>query len=140
MAYSIDEIQNFKSLIIEGISNGKSLKSLLDNNKELPARQTVYNWLNSEHLDFDVSFLDNYVRAREESADLDAETIQDIAEKTLNGTYDPQSARVAMDAYKWNASKKQPKKYGDKVDLTTNGKDITSITRIIIDESKHTDS
>lgn len=128
MAYSDEQIKEFKTIIIDNLSEGKSLKSILDNNKELPSRATVYTWLNEYHDDFDKSFLNNYVRAREESADLDAEKIEELAEKTLNGKYDPSAARVALDAYKWNAGKKQPKKYGDKLDVTTGGKQISNNT------------
>lgn len=117
MAYSEKQIKEFKEKIINELSEGKSLKSILDNSKKLPTRATVYTWLNNKHENFDSEFLNNYVRAREESADLDAEKIQELAEKTLSGKYDPSAARVALDAYKWNAAKKQPKKYGDKLEL-----------------------
>lgn len=117
MAYNSEEIKEFKEIIINGLSEGKSLKSILDNSKELPTRATVYNWLNSNHVNYDESFLNNYVRAREESADIDAEKIQELAEKTLDGTYESSAARVALDAYKWSAGKKQPKKYGDRLEL-----------------------
>lgn len=128
MAYDKKEIKSFKEIIIEGLSEGQSLAKVLKNNKNLPSRQTIYNWLNSIHDDYDSAFLDDYVRAREESADVDAERIQEIAEKTLSGEYDAASARVALDAFKWSASKKQPKKYGDKVDVTSGGEKLETPT------------
>ena len=127
MAYSEEEIQIFKENIIELLSVGESLKSILEKNKEMPSRPIVYTWLNEEHTNYDKEFLNNYVRAREDSADIDAEKIQELAEKTLKGTYDPQSARIALDAYKWSAGKKKPKKYGDKLDLTSDNKAINHI-------------
>jgi len=125
MAYSQKEIKEAKDIIIEGLSIGESLKSILDKNKKLPSRPIVYTWLNEEHINYDKEFLNNYVRAREDSADIDAEKIQELAELTLKGKYDPQSARIALDAYKWSAGKKKPKKYGDKLDLTTGDKPIS---------------
>ena len=110
-----------KEIIIDGLANGKSLMTILKESKETPVRMTVYNWLNKNHDDFDTNFLDNYVRAREDSADLDAEKIEEITDKVLTGEYNPAAARVAMDGRKWTAGKKQPKKYGDKLDLTTGG-------------------
>lgn len=132
MAYSKEQIEKAKELIINELSQGSSLKSILDNNKNLPSRPIVYQWLNEEHKDYDLEFLNNYTRAREESADLDAEKIQEIAEKTLDGTYDPASARVALDAYKWSAGKKKPKKYGDKLDVTSGDKPISNEIKVDI--------
>jgi esterase/lipase len=128
MAYSEEEKNSFKKIIINGLSLGESLKSILENNTKLPNRTTVYNWLNPKNEDYDEQFFNNYARAREESADLDAEKIQEIAEKTLKNEYDPRSARVAIDAYKWAAGVKKPKKYGNKIDLTTGGDKIGDLS------------
>lgn len=122
--YSEEEIKRAKEIIVEGISLSKSLKTIMEENKELPSRQTIYNWLNSNHEHFDSSFLDNYTRAREDAADLNAEEVNDIANKTLDGTYKPDQARVAIDAKKWTAGVKKPKKYGSKIDVTSKGESI----------------
>lgn len=66
-------------------------------------------------------FRQDYARAREAKADADADGISDIAARTLKGEYDPQAARVAIDAMKWAAAKMQPKKYGDKIDVNHGG-------------------
>lgn len=79
----------------------------------MPSRQTVYSWLRTHE-----DFLDNYARAKDDSADALADDIIDIAQGVLNKKYDPQAARVAIDGMKWSASKLKPKKYGDKLDLT----------------------
>ena len=67
---------------------------------------------------------DKYARAKEDSSDALADDIQDIGDKVLTGEYEANNARVAIDAKKWIASKLKPKKYGDKLDMTTNGKDL----------------
>ena len=123
MAYSKKEIQKAKDFIIEEMSEGASLKSILDNNP-LPSRQIIYNWLNSNHKDFDLDFIDNYVRAREDSADLDAEQIKEIVDGVLDGTYKSDVGRVAMDGLKWSAGVKKPKKYGSKIDVTSGDKPL----------------
>ena len=136
MAYKPKEIELAKELILDKLSNGKSLKKILEENKSLPSRPIVYQWLNEEHKDYDKEFLNNYVQAREDSADLDAENIEEIAEKTLTGEYDPPAARVAIDAFKWTAGRKKPKKYGDKIDLTSGGeklRDPEIVVKIIRD-------
>lgn len=96
------------------LAEGKSLRSILKTNESYPAMSTIFKWLRDND-----SFSEQYTRAKAESADALADDIQDIADGTLDGTYDPQSARVAMDGKKWIASKLKPKVYGDKLDLTT---------------------
>lgn len=94
------------------LAEGVSLKRICEK-KAMPSRQTVYSWLRT-HSDF----LDNYARAKDDSADALADDIIDIAQGVLKKQYDPQAARVAIDGMKWSASKLKPKKYGDKLDLT----------------------
>jgi hypothetical protein len=65
----------------------------------------------------DEAFRNHYTRAKEESGDADQDKLDEIAEKVLTGEIDPQAARVAADIIKWSASKKKPKKYGDRLDL-----------------------
>lgn len=75
--------------------------------------------------------MDQYARAKEESADSLADEILDIADNATNdwmkrnhGEDDPgwvangeniQRSRVRIDTRKWIASKLKPKKYGDKM-------------------------
>lgn len=134
-----------KALIIEQLSLGKSLLSIQKENKayhkkiregsitkntdvdipELPARAIIYEWLNDAHPCFDRNFLNNYKEARENSADLNLEEIEEIADKVLRGIYDPAAARVAIFAKQWVAGKKNPRKYKDGLDITSDGKKIT---------------
>ncbi|MCF1502182.1 hypothetical protein L0F51_00185 [Afifella sp. H1R] len=61
------------------------------------------------------AFRQQYARARSEQADADADAIGDIAERVLRGEVEPNAGRVAIDALKWSAGKRKPKKYGDKL-------------------------
>ena len=119
MAYNKGNTENIKETILTEIASGKSLKSIIEANKDFPNRSTIYTWLNEESEYYDKQFSDNYARAHEESGDVDAEKISDLVDKTLKGTYEPAAARVALDALKWSAGVKKPKKYGNKVDLTS---------------------
>ena len=90
------------------IALGNSLRSVVGMD-DMPSHQTVYNWLGKyDH------FVEQYARAKADSADSRADQIEDIADKVLDGVYDPQAARVAIDAFKWTSGKHKPKKYGDK--------------------------
>lgn len=94
------------------LSDGMSLRRVCEAD-DMPDRRTVFRWLNDND-----DFSHQYARAKEEAADSLADDIEDIADGTLKGKYDPQAARVAVDAKKWIASKLKPKRYGDKLDLT----------------------
>lgn len=98
------------------IEDGESIRYIAEQ-RGMPSRDTIRRWL-VDNEDFQAQ----YIRAKDHQAELYAETINDIAKGTLNGQYDPNAARVAIDAYKWTASKLKPKKYGDKIDHTSDGK------------------
>ena len=138
--YSEKQVKEMKAKILLDIANGESLKSILENGAkkpedynekesgpfvQMPSRPRVYEWLNPNHSKYDIDFRNNYTQAREDSADLDVEKMEKVVEEVRTGTLDPQQARVIADIHKWTAGRKKPKKYGDKIDHTTNGKDIT---------------
>lgn len=100
------------------IANGMSLRRACAED-DMPSAKTIFNWFESYP-----DFLQQYTRAKEASADALADDIQDIADDVLKGNLDPQAARVAGDLKKWTASKLKPKKYGDKLDLTSDGKQL----------------
>jgi hypothetical protein len=110
--YSEDLADKFCALISEGNSMAKVCRS----NDDMPSTQTIFRWFRIYP-----DFCDKYARAKEESGDADQDKIDDIAEKVLDGKLEPQQARVAADLIKWSASKKKPKKYGDRVEQVHSG-------------------
>ena len=92
---------------------------------------TVKRWIIEKE-----EFRAKYVRAKEEQAEHLAEEMLEIAddsngdtlindkgEEKVNNEW-VQRSRLRIDTRKWIASKLLPKKYGDKLDLTTNGQNI----------------
>ena len=93
-----------------------------------------------EIIDNDDQKAKQYARACEDRADEMFDDILDIAEDTSSDkkTVDMgngvevekvdneaiQRSRLRVDARKWQLSKMQPKKYGDKLDITTDGEKI----------------
>lgn len=100
-----------KAAICEAIAAGDSLVRIL-RKRGMPDYSTVMRWLGN-----DEQFRENYARAREAQADADADKIGEVAARVLEGKLDPQAARVAIDALKWSAGKRKPKKYGDKIEI-----------------------
>jgi hypothetical protein len=112
------------------LAQGKSVRTVCKA-EDMPSMQTVFTWLRTRP-----EFLEQYTRAKVESADAMAEEVLDIAD---DDTYDnledrdgglrPNPVKVNRDRLrietrKWLMAKMKPKKYGDKVDLTSDGKEL----------------
>lgn len=114
--------------ICDRLIEGQSLRTIAKD-EHMPAASTVFKWLASNE-----SFAEQYGRAREAQADAMADEIVDISDG--EGTEaDPQRDRLRVDARKWVAAKLKPKKYGDKLDVTSAGEkiapdDVTTATRL----------
>jgi hypothetical protein len=126
--------QKMADAICERLANGESLKGICED-EVMPSRPTVYKWLADNE-----TFLNNYMRAREEQADYFAEEILEIADDATNDWMERrdsegnnigwqengeamQRSRLRVDARKWLMSKMAPKKYGEKstVDMNVDG-------------------
>ena len=94
---------------------------------EMPDITTVLKWL-AENPDFS----QHYARAREMRADARADRIDAITEKLERGEIDANSARVMIDAEKWQAGKEQPKRYGDKQTLDVKSDSLDNFFKSII--------
>lgn len=127
MARPTDYTKELGDRICNEISDGTSLRTvcLAD---DVPSKTTIFNWLrtNSE-------FLDQYARACDERVEAQHEDLlelgdeavrlsQAVSEKVSNAVVS--AVKLKADNLKWSMSKMKPKKYGDKVDHTTNGKDL----------------
>lgn len=110
--------------ICSRLADGESLRSVC-RDEQMPDCKTVFSWMRRFP-----EFLQQYARAKEESADALADEMLEIAD---NGTNDwmerhgkddagwvangehIQRSRVRIDTRKWLASKLKPKKYGEKL-------------------------
>lgn len=127
--------------ILDRISRGESLLKICEDS-HMPTRQTVHNWLLDK---IHVDFFDNYARARElqaaflfdETLKLADESVEDIVGGDDKGDTARVNARkLQIDTRKFYISKVLPKLYGDKLDVTTDGKPIVgnTITFVRYDE------
>jgi len=112
----------------------KSLRSICKE-EGMPSVRTVLYWLTKgddpESDPIYKEFLRQYACARENQADFLAEEIIEISEHTeedhtaFTGGNVVNRDKLRIDARKWVAAKLKPKKYGDRVDLTSNGKSLS---------------
>ena len=113
----------FKKICDEISESEKGLVSICKSNGI--AAVTFYDWI-----DNDESLANRYARARERQAEYMAQQIIEIAEHTeedhtaFTGANVVNRDKLRIDARKWIAAKLLPKKYGDKVDITTDGEKL----------------
>ena len=148
MAYSDEEIEKVFEEILEYIEDGKSLRSILKAS-DMPSSRTFFKWI-----DDDKEKVKRYSRAMEIRADSIFEDILEIADDGTNDfmtitkgdvEYNVEDrevtnrSRLRVDARKFFLSKVLPKKYGDKLDLTSDGDALQAPKRIIIKVNRRTD-
>lgn len=143
MAYTEEQIAEFKAAVCEQISEGKSLRVICEEDKSLPTARTIHRWLND-----DEDFCQQYARAREAQADALFDEILEIADDGRNDWMERKDrddqnigwrengeairrSQLRVDARKWMAAKLQPKKYGERLDLNHSGS--VSMTKADID-------
>lgn len=129
--------QDLADKICAQLAMGESLRTVCKAD-EMPSLQTIFNWFRTQK-----GFVEQYARAKEESADALTDEILDIADDGSNdwmeihkNGYDStvvdqeavQRSKLRVETRKWIASKLKPKKYGDKVDLTSDGKELKGNT------------
>lgn len=101
--------------ICEELANGKSLIRVLKENESFPSYATIMKWLKQYP-----EFAEDYAEARAHQGDHDSDKVDDVAEQVKQGLIDPAAARVAIDAHKWAAAHRRPKKYGAKIEVDQN--------------------
>jgi hypothetical protein len=101
--------------ICERISKGESIRSI-GRDPDMPEANTIFEW--SIHKD---EFYVQYVKAKEAGAEIEAEECEEIAR---DESIDVARAKLIVDTKKWNLSKKLPKRFGDKIDITTAGESL----------------
>ncbi len=120
-----DYTPELADVICAKLAAGESMRTVC-NDDSLPCRATLFTWLRKHP-----EFLDQYTRAKEESADALIEESLDIADDgsndwmerlgkdgesagwQLNGEH-VQRSKLRIETRKWMASKLKPKKYGDR--------------------------
>lgn len=114
------------------IALGYSVKTVCASDEKFPGMSTVFRWLGDIP-----EFREKYAYATAERTEAMAEDLLDIADDGSNDlmtiqkgrmTYEVENkevtnrSRLRVDTRKWLMSKMKPKKYGDKLDITSDGK------------------
>lgn len=133
MAYSEKDKQKIVNSICKSMEGGNSLRTALG--EQSLSSSTFYEWIDADPLK-----AKQYARACDDRADKLADEILEIADDgsrddktmkdrsgndyTVEDTEWVNRSKLKVDARKWLLSKLAPKKYGEKIDVTTDGKPI----------------
>lgn len=147
-----DYSHELTTAICKRIADGESLRSICKD-EGMPNRSTVHEWLLDESKK---EFSDQYEIACNVRAETMFDEIIDIAD---NGEFDEierqredgstittvnteyiQRSRLRVDTRKWYLSKVLPKKFGDKLDLTSKGERLPTPLLSALHENKGTDT
>ena len=130
--------------ICELLATGMSMRTV-SKQDGMPDCATMFRWLREKP-----EFRKQYDIAKQESTDAMAEEIQDIADDGVNDyetdedgkrilvAENIQRSRLRVDTRKWLMSKMKPKKYGDKMDVTSDNKPILGNTIVFADFKNET--
>lgn len=109
--------------ICEQITEGKTCRDI-DAMPDMPPWRTVNAWLRDNP-----DFRQRYAHAHEQSAHaLEAEALEKV--RNAKTTEEAQIARGVLDAMKWATAKRNPKVYGDKLDVAVTTNIADSIERM----------
>lgn len=136
MAYSDKEIENIFDSILERIENGESIRDILLC-ENTPSSRTFFKWLKED--DAKVKQYEISMSYRDDKL---FEEIIDIAYNTEEGTTTKETERgveittgdmlghrrLKIDSLKWYLSKRNPKKYGERIQQEHSGE----VTQTII--------
>jgi hypothetical protein len=128
MARPSDYTEDKAAEICAELSQGVSLRTVCKS-ENMPDASTVFRWLAAHS-----EFREQYARAKAESADAMAEDMLSIADEIEDKIVGDdrsdgarvQAQKVRVDTRKWLASKLQPKKYGDRLEVVPPGGDKLS--------------
>lgn len=140
MAYSDKEKETILKTIFDLIESGKSLRFALQETKL--SSSTFFIWIKE-----DEEKSKQYEKSTDLRADILFDEIIDIAYNTEEGTTTKVTERgievttgdmlghrrLKIDALKWSLSKLNPKKYGDKKDITSGGEKIQTVPILTLD-------
>lgn len=108
--------------ICNRISLGESLYTICSD-EHIPDRLTVLRWCRERE-----DFRNQYAKSKEEQA----ESYEDQMLHTARTEDDVNRARLIIDTMKWTAAKLKPRKYGERLDVTSDGEKVVPIMNITL--------
>lgn len=137
--------QELADEICRRLAQGESVLQICRTSEHMPEARTVYSWLLDEDKE---DFQKKYTRAREIQAEVFHDELTEIADDGSNDWMEIETksggsmtvvdhehvnrSRLRVDTRKWIISRMNPRKYGEKLDVTSGGKAIKEPKQAII--------
>ena len=109
--------EKYGSKICSELEKGRSLSDILRDDG-MPSPSTVFRWLNNDI----GNFREEYARAREWQATIQAEEIIAIADNVDEDAQAIAKAKLQIDTRKWVAARMAPKHWGSKSEVLVSSK------------------
>ncbi len=109
MARPTTYTEAIKDEICTRIAGGESLRSICAD-KNMPAMSTVLLWVVNDR----EGFSEHYHASREAAGYAHADEALALRHELREGTLDPQTAKVILDALKWGAERMAPKRHSQR--------------------------
>ncbi|GAA0729954.1 hypothetical protein [Sphingomonas japonica] len=111
MGRPTDYTSELADAICDRLAADESLVSICRDDA-MPSTTTVHRWRQERP-----EFRANYARAREEQGHTVADMLGDIRRMVLSGKIEPAVATAAASIAKWEAGRRAPRDFGDKLEL-----------------------
>lgn len=123
--------------ICELIANGQNIINALESNPKFPAWPTFRRWKRDNE-----ELRTLYINSMQDKAEALENEMDDYRSMLLAKEIDASTYNTLVQTLKWKMAKFYPKMFGDKIDHTTNGKDINikPIEFTIIDANTNSSS
>lgn len=123
--YTDEERLAITEEVCRRLIEGETLRGICGD-PEMPAKSTFLHWQFEEQSQQGSGIRTIYARAREIQADALDDEMAHLTACMLAGELDHNSVRVALNNMQWRAMRKNPKRYGDRLEAHIAG-DITVI-------------
>jgi hypothetical protein len=114
--------------ILRRVSHGETLTQACNSNPDFPSPPTVIDWVHENRH----NLAERYARARDRQLERWADDLVDTSAEAMRTPEKAPGARLVLDAKKFLLSKLKPQVYGDKLDVTSAGKPLTSASDLDI--------
>lgn len=113
--------------ICEEVATGGNIMTILENNNQYPSWSTFRRWKRENE-----ELRTLYVNSQQDKAEALEKEMDDYRAMLLAKEIDAATYNTLVQTLKWKMAKFYPKVFGDKTDITTNGKEIQSAPPTIV--------
>lgn len=118
--------------ICDKIAEGLNIRRVLDSDRKYPDWTTFRRW-KQQHEELRTL----YINSQQDKAIAIENELDDLRDSLLRKEIDPATYNTLAQTIKWKMAKFYPKLFGDKIDMTSNGKTITDRPQLVFKAEPH---